>query len=81
MSPLLAKVPEVARARVSGPTLVVEQIARRHHTKGTDNGQVARFGATKRILTVAVVDELTFETAWQVQSFHEHVARPDVAVA
>jgi len=41
----------------------------------------ARFGTTKRVLSVALVDELTFESARQVQSLHEDIARFDIAVA
>lgn len=78
---LLPQVAEIARAWVSRSVVAVEQISRRYDPKSADDAQGARFGTAKRVLVVALVDELTFESAWQVQPLHEDVARLNVALA
>jgi malonyl CoA-acyl carrier protein transacylase len=72
---LFAEMPQIARVRLSFPAVMVVQVARGHHAKGSHGRQRARLGLAQGVLTVPVVDALTDVGARQVQLAHEHVAR------
>jgi hypothetical protein len=78
---LLAEVPEITLPWVGRLAIVVEEIARRRDPKCANDAQRAGFRTTKRVLVVAIADELTFEPARQIHPLHEHVARIDGTVA
>ncbi|OFW26029.1 MAG: hypothetical protein A3H97_11395 [Acidobacteria bacterium RIFCSPLOWO2_02_FULL_65_29] len=79
---LLAEVTKVALARVAGLTVVVLQVTRWNDAEDPDETQRAGFGTTKRVLPVAVTDQLAFVSARQVELVDEDVPRIDrVSVA
>src|SRR2546425_267174 len=58
-------------------TVVVAQIARRDDAKAADEAERAGFGAAKGVLAVMIADQLTFESARQVELVYEGVSRID----
>jgi len=70
---LLAQVPEVARPGIGWPVGMVAEVAGRHNAKRADRGQGSRFGAAKRVFTAAVANDLAFQSAGEVEVFHEHI--------
>ena len=64
---------------------MVPQVTTGDDPKRTNRRERARFGAAQRVLPIAIADELAFQSAWQVEIPHEHVARmislPRVSIA
>ena len=73
----LANVPfgAIMAERLGLPVTLVAQIPFRHDSKGTRDRERSRLGAIERIVSVAVVDQLSVRTAWQVEiAFGSEVA-------
>jgi hypothetical protein len=79
---LLAKVSEIALARVGWPAVVVAQVARRHHAERADDAQRTGFGTAKGVLAVTLMDQLALQSAGKVELLYEGVSGIDrVALA
>ena len=78
---LLTEVSEIARARIRWRFVVIAQITTGDHPKRADRRERSRLGPTHRVLAIAIADDLSLQTAWQVDIVREHVSRIDVALA
>jgi hypothetical protein len=73
---------EVAGVGIGRSAIVVGQVPRGHDPKRADCGQPAAFGLAEGIFAVAVVGQLAFRAARQVNVIEESIASVDsVAVA
>ena len=75
----LAKMPQVAGARIELAVAPVPKVATGDHSKRSDGRQRAGFRTAQGV--VAIAHDLALEPARQVDVAREHVARMDIAVA
>jgi hypothetical protein len=78
--PLLAEMPQVARSGIGRPLAMVRQITTRDNPKRTDGRERPRFRAAQGVLAVAIANDLTLESSWQIEITCERVARVVVAL-
>jgi hypothetical protein len=79
--PLLAEKPQVARARIGWPVMMVAQVTTGDDPKGPDGRERARLRAAECVLPVAIPNDLPLQSARQVDVTREHVTRVYVALA
>jgi hypothetical protein len=78
--PLLAKVAQVARARISPAAVVVSQVPCGDHPEGANGREAASLRPSERIRPPArVVDDLALRSARQIEIAHEDIARIQTA--
>jgi hypothetical protein len=64
--PLLAQVPEIARARIEWTILMIAEIATGDHSKRPDGSERAGFRAAQRVLALAVAHDRSLDATRQV---------------
>ncbi len=64
--PLLAQVPQVARAWISRTAIVVAEITTGDHSERANGRERSRFGAAQRVLALAVMNQFAIWSTWQV---------------
>jgi hypothetical protein len=77
--PLFARVPQVARAWISGTAIVVAEITTGDHSERANGRERSRFGGAQRVLAISIVHQLAIASAWQVKMARERV--PDLGIA
>jgi hypothetical protein len=71
---LFAQMPEVSRPGIGGAIMMVAEITTGDHPEGADGRQRTRFGASQRVLAVAVAHEFALLATRQVEVARERLA-------
>jgi hypothetical protein len=82
---LLAEVSQIAQTRIQWEIVVIAEITTGDHPKRANRGKRSRFGSAQRVLAIAIAiaiaDDLSLQTARQIEVAREDVARIDLPLA